>query len=346
MPDPDPTIVNLIIAGDYSTANEALSAGHPDAFLDTIAATVSRSLGKRQVTSVTSVTIGTGTKVFTVDNPQQWAAGMPVYVMEASSPSTRYMAGKVISEVAGVLTVDVQLTAGTGTYASWTIASLFTSLSVASPPMSEAQGGTAAVTFAGGRENMQVPRQIKVVGVDITPPGGPANGAKYLVHGGVAGGAWATHEDAWATWTGAVWTFESPAEGDITFDRSSGVTWRYRTPSAGPAGWYLIASEAQGQPAVEILQFDTTLVAADIEGKGILFVLLEGVMTTLTLPAIGAPTSPKTPLVIINETGHSVTVNSTGGWLIGTAVSRTLTANSVLRVMSVNSITTQKWVTW
>ena len=47
------------------------------------------------------------------------------------------------------------------------------------------------------------------------PPGGEAKGDRYLV--GTGSGAWAGHDEAIATYTGAAWIFDTPAEGWETY---------------------------------------------------------------------------------------------------------------------------------
>lgn len=55
-----------------------------------------------------------------------------------------------------------------------------------------------------------------VVDVLDTPPESPATGARYLA-GTTPDGAWESHADELATWTGEAWTFETAASGDRVY---------------------------------------------------------------------------------------------------------------------------------
>lgn len=74
-------------------------------------------------TSSTSVTIGTGSKSFTVETAKQWVAGMPIKIAVTASPSTNYMTGTVTSynSGTGALVVNVTAVGGSGTYAAWSL---------------------------------------------------------------------------------------------------------------------------------------------------------------------------------------------------------------------------------
>jgi hypothetical protein len=79
--------------------------------------------------SVTSVTIGTGSKTFTLDATagvnRSWAVGDSVLISQQSN-SANNMTGTVTSYTAStqVLVVDVTSTGGSGTIASWRVSSL------------------------------------------------------------------------------------------------------------------------------------------------------------------------------------------------------------------------------
>lgn len=47
----------------------------------------------------------------------------------------------------------------------------------------------------------------------FTPPGSPANGDRYLINGGTATGAWASHDNEIAEWNGSSWDFTVPTSG-------------------------------------------------------------------------------------------------------------------------------------
>lgn len=68
-------------------------------------------------TSSTSLTIGTGTKVFTTSTGKAWVAGQTV----VASNGANYMKGLVTSYSGSTLTVNVATVNGSGTFASWAI---------------------------------------------------------------------------------------------------------------------------------------------------------------------------------------------------------------------------------
>jgi hypothetical protein len=73
-------------------------------------------------TSTSSVTVGVGSRSFTVQTFKQFSVGQYVVVARTSAPSTR-MYGQVTSynTLTGALIVDVQLVYGAGTFTDWTI---------------------------------------------------------------------------------------------------------------------------------------------------------------------------------------------------------------------------------
>lgn len=68
-------------------------------------------------TSSTSLTIGTGTKVFTTSTGKAWVAGQTV----VASNGANFMKGLVTSYSGSTLTVNVATVNGSGTFASWAI---------------------------------------------------------------------------------------------------------------------------------------------------------------------------------------------------------------------------------
>lgn len=68
-----------------------------------------------------------------------------------------------------------------------------------------------------------------VEAVAADPPGGPSNGAKYLVIA-TATGAWAGHEDRVATYStsGSSWSYsDAPSAGSIVFAKDTRSAWLY-----------------------------------------------------------------------------------------------------------------------
>jgi len=68
--------------------------------------------------STSSVSIGTGSKSFTVSAGKSWVANMPVTITYNSS---NYMLGRITSYSSTTLVVNVEAAVGSGTVASWSI---------------------------------------------------------------------------------------------------------------------------------------------------------------------------------------------------------------------------------
>lgn len=75
--------------------------------------------------STTSLAIGTGSKAFTLAAlPGGQVYGFQTYMFlraESAADATKFMIGRVVSLVAGVLTLDVAIVGGSGTAADWVI---------------------------------------------------------------------------------------------------------------------------------------------------------------------------------------------------------------------------------
>lgn len=72
-------------------------------------------------TSTSSVLIGTGSKSFTTQSGKNFAAGRHLLVTSNANPDTHRMAGIVTSYSGTALTVNVEVSAGSGTRSDWTI---------------------------------------------------------------------------------------------------------------------------------------------------------------------------------------------------------------------------------
>lgn len=92
--------------------------GLPDAFEDF----VTHAGNTYVTTSTSSVAIGAGSKTLTVaDSGKPYTPGTPLRIAYSADPSNFYMDSIVTSYSGTTLVVDVKLTEGTGTYASWNI---------------------------------------------------------------------------------------------------------------------------------------------------------------------------------------------------------------------------------
>lgn len=106
----------------FALRADALIAALPGFVDDANALEQSLQLVATTGTSASSLTIGTGSRTLTTQGGKAWSVGSFVYIASAASVSN-IMAGQVTAynTSTGALTVNVQSTAGTGTFASWVI---------------------------------------------------------------------------------------------------------------------------------------------------------------------------------------------------------------------------------
>jgi hypothetical protein len=101
-------------------------------------------------TSASSVAIGTGSKSFTTQTGLLYFAGQHIIVVSTVAP-TEYMLGQVTSynSATGALVVNVALTSGSGTRASWNIGPVPVQPATATPRLSDwgSTTGTATPDF-------------------------------------------------------------------------------------------------------------------------------------------------------------------------------------------------------
>jgi hypothetical protein len=154
----------------YTCAVDHVSAASPTTFAEDRAAhpsywTSTTNPGNLFVgTSTTSLTVGTGSKVLTTQANWGWAIGMYVNVYRTSDLNT-FMIGQVTAydRSAGVLTVDVTNTLGSGTFADWTI--VIGGSVIAGP--TGATGPAGPVSFVG----LSMPTQFAVTNSPVTTSG-------------------------------------------------------------------------------------------------------------------------------------------------------------------------------
>lgn len=116
-------------SGSASTAaaQAANAADSASAALDSVADAASSAVlaalaaSSLQGTSTSSVTIGTGSKGFTTQAGKNFATGRHLLVTSDANPTTHLMAGRVTAYSGTSLTVDVEVTAGSGSRSDWTI---------------------------------------------------------------------------------------------------------------------------------------------------------------------------------------------------------------------------------
>lgn len=129
-------------AGSASAA--AASALAADASADSAAASAATALSApgTSATSTTSVTVGTGTKNFTIQTGKAFIATQ--FVVVANAPGT-YMHGQIISydSGTGALSVSVGQTGGSGTFAAWTVTASAPVIAAAGLNITDLDPGTA-----------------------------------------------------------------------------------------------------------------------------------------------------------------------------------------------------------
>lgn len=93
------------------------------------ATAVSGTLGSPNMTSVSSVTVGTGSKSFTASTGSLAQPGQSYVVADAAAPATNYMVGRLTAynSTTGALTINVTTSAGSGTISNWVLSPEVTS---------------------------------------------------------------------------------------------------------------------------------------------------------------------------------------------------------------------------
>ena len=114
---------NIYVSSPSSLVGAAASSA-ADAATSAAAALASETqagayAGQLVVTSTTSVSIGTGSKVFTVASGLGVSAGQFIIMASDAAPTTNYMWGQISSYTSTTLTINVTATLGSGSYADW-----------------------------------------------------------------------------------------------------------------------------------------------------------------------------------------------------------------------------------
>jgi len=116
-----PAILTWMNASANEIATQA-SATLTASSAATAAAAAAAAAPTTSATSATSLTIGTGSKTFTVQTSKSFVSGQFVILASQANPSN-FMFGQITNYNSGTgsMTVDVQLTNGSGTAAEWVI---------------------------------------------------------------------------------------------------------------------------------------------------------------------------------------------------------------------------------
>ncbi len=115
-----PTVQDVAEAAN-AVASAATSAEEDAAAANASATAAAASAAKLSGTSTTSIAIGTGSKAFTTQASKFFDAGTALRIVSAANPDTHFMAGVVTAYSGTALTVDVEVSGGSGTRADWTI---------------------------------------------------------------------------------------------------------------------------------------------------------------------------------------------------------------------------------
>jgi hypothetical protein len=249
-------------AGSQSAAAaSALAAsGSADAAAAAAAAAANLAAGVT-ATSTTSLTIGTGSKSLTVQTGKQFAAGQFVIAANTTDPA-KYMWGPVTSynSGTGALVIDSQVTAGSGTLASWVVsiagargARGETGTGVTDQATGwKATGGTTPKTLTVDEDLMasSIGRCVRVARTSNTML--TASDRGKLID--ITSGTFSQTVDAAATLGSGWWVyFRNAGTGTVTIDPSGADTIDgMATGVAMPGCTYLLVCDGAGLHAVKV----------------------------------------------------------------------------------------------
>jgi hypothetical protein len=187
------------------------------------AAASAASAGGIVATSTTNITIGTGSKVFTVAAGLQFVANMPLRIASDAAPTADWMEGTVTTYSGTTLTMNVVSFQGSGAHTDWTIypSALILNATLSAPTLVLADG--AAITQAG-QLGYDTANFLLMLG---NGSGAPKIGTMRGLHAiplpavswnTAGGGLDPAQEDADTGSRGwGVWTFDYTADGELEF---------------------------------------------------------------------------------------------------------------------------------
>lgn len=108
-------------AAAEAAAAAAASAAQAEMFATNAQTILNQINDSLSGTSTTNITIGSGSKAFTTQTDLAMGVGSYVHIVSAAAPTTRVMNGQVTAYAAGVLTVNVDYTVGSGNASDWII---------------------------------------------------------------------------------------------------------------------------------------------------------------------------------------------------------------------------------
>jgi hypothetical protein len=121
--DGEPAVSSLTLS-DLDSINGSISSIAASVSAASASATAAAASAAQLVgTSVTSTTIGTGSKSFTTQGGKFFTVPTRVLISSDADPTNRNMFGTVTAynSTTGALTVDIAVVTGTGTFTDWTI---------------------------------------------------------------------------------------------------------------------------------------------------------------------------------------------------------------------------------
>ncbi len=262
-----------------------------------------------QSTSVTSLTIGTGTKALTVAAELGIFVGMDVVIARTSDGNTR-MQGVVTSydDITGALAVNVTSSFGSGTYTDWTVSICTSSDSAVFATLTGIQTLTNKTLTSPVLNTPTLPTPLS----GASGGTGVNNSTRTLTYGGNV------------AFTGAF---------DVGFTVPGAFT--YSLPNVS----CLLASEQLRQVSQSAAY---TLVLADA-GKQIFHPSADTTARTWTIPANSSVAFPiGTAIVFVNQASAGVlTISITTDTMrlagTGTTGSRTLAANGIATALKVTA---------
>ena len=226
------------LAQDWATKTSApVSGGEYSAKYHAIAAAASAASAVTspgtQATSTTSMTVGTGSKSFTLaQTGKAFVVGQWVSICDAISPAVNWMTGAItaFNSATGAITVNVAFSSGSGTIASWVVTQATATNPI--PSTTSKEGLILGVSGAGVSDWIALPASwanwtlITANGGTFTVPDSVSQIRAYVFGAGGAGSTAVISSGGGGGGGGGGCTFGTiPCKpGDVfTFDSTSGA---------------------------------------------------------------------------------------------------------------------------
>lgn len=206
---------------------------------------------KLRSTSSTSNTIGTGSKVFTVDEDDYFTANMYVFIVDSAN-ADNYMFGTVTDYTGDQLTVNVDVTGGSGTIDDWliTISGARGSVGPQGPQGNPGQDGKMDGPVTSVVDNIAVFDTTD--GSSVDDSGVSINDVLVSSDIGTTVQAWAANLDSWSSANPTVYYTASETDSKISTAVSTATTNMLETTDIG----------------VTVQGYDADTLKADVEDQG------------------------------------------------------------------------------